>query len=163
MFIRLRTLLVSAALCGATGIVLVIVGYNAWREYRSYTVETIGEVSQRTQTFVAVRLEGEIPGGSATVEVPYRVLSGGRSDVPTDGSALELGDRVALVYPPGKPAEARLAEGLAPSVPPWTVWLGAGLVLLAALATWIVWHFQRKDRKVQAEASRPIPADNLIA
>ena len=154
-----RHLWIAAALCGAAGVVLALTTYTSWRKYRSYTVEVDGVVSQRTATFVAVRFEGDIPGGHSSVEHPYSVLSGGRSNAPPEAAGLKLGDKVALIHPPGKPADARLAEGFRPDVPLWLGWVSAGLLLVAAAGIWIAWRWQRRRRAADLrEAARSEPA-----
>jgi hypothetical protein len=93
-----------------------------------------GVVSQRTPTFCAVRLEGDQPGGHASVELQYSVISGMRSDAPPEGGPeFNLGDTVTLVHPPGQLSQARLKEGFAPAVSPWPGWLGLGLVAVAVV------------------------------
>src|SRR5438067_4182223 len=126
-----RHLWIVAALCGAAGVVLALVTYSSWRKYQSYTVEVDGVVSQRTATFVGVRLEGDIPGGHGSVEHAYSVLSGGRSDAPPEAAHLKLGDKVALIHPPGKPSAARLADGFRPDLPVWFGLLSAGPMVVA--------------------------------
>jgi hypothetical protein len=114
------------------GLVLCGRGYSAWREFRSYTVIAEGTVSQRTPTFAAVRFEGQVPGGSGTLELSYRVISGTRSDTPpSDGPPYALGDKVRLIHPLGRPSQARLPEAVAPAAPLWLSWVGLAGVVVA--------------------------------
>jgi hypothetical protein len=146
---------IAAILCTIAGIVLATLTYQSWREYRSYSVEAEGVVSQRTETSAIVRLEGAIPGGQGFVEIDYAVLTGrfGEPAVPAD-DALQPGDKVALLHPPGKPADARLAEGLRPTVPLGLGWAGAALIVCAALLGWLGWHLRRRRRQPEDEPLR---------
>ena len=126
---------VAASIVGLLGLALAAYAYSSWREASTFTVPAEGVVSQRTQTFCAIRVEGEVPGGRASVELPYSAVSGAGSDVPpAAGPEFALGDKVALLHPPGRPASARLKEGFAPSVPPWAGWAGAVIFAIAAIA-----------------------------
>jgi hypothetical protein len=123
---------ILALIIGLAGLALAVQAYLAWKEYAGYTVAAEGVVSQRTPTFVAVRLDGDIPGGQGTMELAWHVISNSRSDVPPpDGPPLALGDKVSLVHPLGRPSAARLKDGFGPALPPWLGWLGVGMIVVA--------------------------------
>ena len=55
-----------ALILALAGLGAAVHGFSRWRECGSYTVHAEGVVSQRTPTFVAVRVGGDIPGGQGT-------------------------------------------------------------------------------------------------
>lgn len=117
---------------GVAGLIVAGVGQMAMIRYATYTEMVTGVVSQRTDGFMAVRFVTGIPGGTASTELQYSVISGTRSDKPpASGPPFNLGDRVELVFPPGRPSDARLKDGFAPFVPSWVRWAGAGMIVLA--------------------------------
>jgi hypothetical protein len=161
MTIRPKHLLIASALCGVTGIALGVITYNAWREYQSYTVEAEGVVVPGTETIV-VSLTGEIPGGQATVECAYSALTGGRASTPEATADLKPGDKLALLHPPGRPSDARLAEGFAPAVPPRLAWVSAGLIGLAVGGLSVAWRWQtRLSASRRTRRTSPVPVATL--
>ncbi len=116
----------------------------AWKDFRSYTVETEGVVSLRTPTYAAIRLK------ASDLELPYAVVSStGKMAPPEEGPKYMLGDKVVLVQPPGKPEQARLKERLTPPLPEELRWLGFGMAGFACLM-------------VIASASWPSPTPSAI-
>lgn len=127
---------IPALVVTVTGLVLATNAYSAMSEYQDYTVHAVGVVSLRTPKSVIVRLETEIPGGLARTEVTYGLISGKGHDAmpPANGPKFDLGDKVALLYPPGQPAKARLPDSLVPSIPASFGWFGVGLFVVGLLS-----------------------------
>ena len=125
-----------ALIVAVVGLALAAKAYSAWSEVQAYTVAAHGVVSHRTPTSTIFLLEEEIPGGRRRTEITYGLASGGGADAlpPADGPKFNLGDRVALVYPPGKPNEARLEDTMVPAVPPLWGWAGLGLFFIGGAA-----------------------------
>jgi hypothetical protein len=158
MSVQPKHVIMVAVVCGVAGVALAVGVYRSWREYRSYSVEAVGTVKERTDDSIIVALEGDIPGGHGYLEQPYSALTAGQSAAP-DGNDLKVGDKLALLHPPGKPSAARLIEGFQPAVPLWLGWLSAGLIVVAASLAWWVWRRQRSRPWQEAEpANRPKPA-----
>lgn len=127
---------ILALVVTVTGLALAVNAYSALSEFKDYTVVAEGVVSHRTPTSVMVRLEGAIPGGRARTEITYGLLSGKGPEAlpPADGPKYNVGDTVTVVYPPGKPTQARLPESLVPALPPSVGWFGAGLFAVGILS-----------------------------
>ena len=101
-----------------TAAVLLLIGVRHWQASARFTEAAEGEISQRTDDFVAIKLTAPIPGGSATVEL---------ASTPDEVDQAKLGDKVTLVFPPGRPSDAQLASRL--STTRSTTYLAAGCAI----------------------------------